>query len=91
MAGSPVRRVRAELSIPLTVGGGVRTAEDAAAMLALPGDFEVTVEQQSVITGQLPARYRLTLYGPPPASALQVADGGRAPADASADAWAGPR
>ncbi|MCA9537869.1 MAG: hypothetical protein KC620_03210 [Myxococcales bacterium] len=40
------------------------------------GDFEVTVEQQSVITGQLPARYRLTLYGPPPAKALQVADGG---------------
>ncbi|MEM7305226.1 MAG: imidazole glycerol phosphate synthase subunit HisF [Planctomycetota bacterium] len=33
-----VRRVRAELSLPLTVGGGVRSVEDAEALLAAGAD-----------------------------------------------------
>jgi cyclase len=37
-ARAVVRRVRAELSIPLTVGGGVRTRADAAALLAAGAD-----------------------------------------------------
>jgi cyclase len=42
-----VRRVRAVLSIPLTIGGGVRTAEDAAALLEAGAD-KVSVNTAAV-------------------------------------------
>lgn len=42
-----VRRVRAALSIPLTVGGGVRTAEDAGTLLAAGAD-KVSVNTAAV-------------------------------------------
>ncbi|WP_027135514.1 imidazole glycerol phosphate synthase subunit HisF [Geminicoccus roseus] len=42
-----VRRVRSVLSIPLTIGGGVRTAEDAAALLEAGAD-KVSVNTAAV-------------------------------------------
>jgi imidazole glycerol phosphate synthase glutamine amidotransferase subunit len=42
-----VRRVRAELSIPLTVGGGVRSVDDARALLAAGAD-KVAVNTSAV-------------------------------------------
>ncbi len=46
-ASETVRRVRAALSIPLTVGGGVRTPEDAAALLDAGAD-KVSVNTAAV-------------------------------------------
>ncbi len=43
-----VRRVRAKLSIPMTVGGGVRVADDAAALL-LAGADKVSVNTAAVL------------------------------------------
>src|SRR5690606_24841113 len=47
-----VRRVRAELSIPLTVGGGIRTADDAGALLAVGAD-KVSVNTAAVLRPEL--------------------------------------
>lgn len=43
-----IRRVRAELSIPLTVGGGVRSADDAGELLAAGAD-KVSVNTAAVL------------------------------------------
>lgn len=55
-----VRRVRAELSIPLTVGGGVRTAADAGALLDAGAD-KVAVNSAAVadpaLLGRLAERF----------------------------------
>lgn len=55
-----VRRVRAVLSIPLTVGGGVRVVDDAAALLEAGAD-KVSINTAAVrdpaILGQLAGRF----------------------------------
>ena len=50
-----VRRVRARLSIPLTVGGGVRTDEDAGALLDAGAD-KVSVNTAAVVDPSLLGR-----------------------------------
>ncbi len=47
-----VRRVRAEIAIPLTAGGGVRTADDAAALLEAGAD-KVAVNTAAVACPEL--------------------------------------
>ena len=54
-ARDTVRRVRAELSIPLTVGGGVRTVEDAGSLLDAGAD-KVGVNTQAVEEPELVQR-----------------------------------
>jgi imidazoleglycerol phosphate synthase cyclase subunit len=55
-----VRRVRARLGIPLTVGGGVRTADDARALLEAGAD-KVSVNSAAVqrpeLLGEIAARF----------------------------------
>jgi len=50
-----VRRVRRRLSIPLTVGGGVRSLEDAAALLEAGAD-KVSINTAAVLHPQLLSR-----------------------------------
>jgi cyclase len=77
-----IRRVAAELAIPLTAGGGIRTAEDARSVLRAGAD-KITLNTAAVARPELISETSLE-FG---AQAVMVR-GGREPANRDAIAWA---